>query len=128
MTAVESNGRRPIRSYEDIEAFQRSIAWLRPLHDLVLTFPDYEKFDLASQIRRASKSIPANIAEGYSKRASAKSFKLYLTNAQGSANEVVVHLQVAEALGYLSDETVQPFISEYRTIGKQLTKLIEVWK
>jgi four helix bundle protein len=123
-----SNGRGPIRSYEDIEAFQRAMLWLRQVHELVLTFPDYEKFDLASQLRRASKSIPANIAEGYSKRRSTRNFKLYLANAQGSANEVVVHFQIAEALGYLSAEQTAPLIEEYRIIGKQLTKLIEVWK
>lgn len=125
---AEGNGRGPIRSYEDIEAFKRAMCWLRPVHEIVLRFPDYEKFDLASQLRRASKSIPANIAEGYSKRSSAKNFKLYLINAQGSANEVVVHLQIAAALGYLTNEQTTPLIDKYRIIGKQLTKLIEVWK
>jgi four helix bundle protein len=37
---------------------------LRPVHRLALKLPDYEKFDLASQLRRASKSIPANVAGG----------------------------------------------------------------
>ncbi len=69
---AESERRRVIRSYEDIEAFQRAMTLLKPAHELALTFPDYEKFDLASQLRRASKSIPANIAEGYAKRSSAR--------------------------------------------------------
>lgn len=56
--------RRPIRSFRDLEVYQRSWALLQPVHILALTFPDYEKFDLANQVRRAAKSIPANIAEG----------------------------------------------------------------
>ena len=56
--------RRPIRNYHDIEAFQRAMTLLRPVHRLALKLPDYEKFDLASQLRRASKSIPANVAGG----------------------------------------------------------------
>lgn len=124
---IEASPRRPIRSYEDIEAFQRAMSLLRPVHELVLSFPDYEKFDLASQLRRASKSIPANIAEGYSKRSSAKNFKLYLINAQGSANEVVVHLQIARELGYVAGDQIGALIEDYRIVGKQLTKLIERW-
>jgi hypothetical protein len=53
--------RRPIHSYHDIEAFQRAMTLLRPIHRLALTLPDYEKYDLASQLRRTSKSIPANV-------------------------------------------------------------------
>ena len=64
-----------IKSFHDLEVYQRGMALLRPVHDLVLTFPDYEKFDLASQLRRACKSVPANIAEGYAKRRSAKEFR-----------------------------------------------------
>jgi len=128
MAQAPAPPRRAIRSYEDIEAFQRAMALLKPIHELTLSFPDYEKFDLASQIRRACKSIPANIAEGYGKKRSAKDFKSYLANALGSTNELMVHLQIAQALGYISGEESGTLIDDYRIVGKQLTRLMESWR
>ena len=128
MAEAVAEVRKVIRSYEDIEAFQRAMALLKSVHDMTLRFPDYEKFDLAAQIRRACKSIPANIAEGYGKRRSAKDFKSYLTNALGSTNELMVHIQIAHALGYISSEEWDALIQDYRIVGKQLTRLMENWR
>ncbi len=77
---------------------------------------------MASQIRRASRSVPANIAEGYAKRRSAKEFCAYLTTAMGSANEMQVHLKIASELGYLQDSN--KLSDEYDVVGRQLNKLI----
>jgi len=120
--------RMPIRSYEDLEAFQRAMALVRPVHDLALRLPDYERFDLASQIRRASKSVPANIAEGYGKRRSARHFKTYLENALGSTNEMIVHLQVAQTLCYGTEDELGNLVDRYRVVGKLLTRLHEKWR
>ena len=128
MTQAPASARPVIRSYEDIEAFQRAMALLKPLHELTLRFPDYEKFDLATQMRRACKSILANIAEGYGKKRSAKDFKSYLANALGSTNELIVHLQIAKTLGYISEAESGSFIGDYRIVGKQLTRLLERWR
>jgi len=116
------------KGYEGLDVYQRARALLKPMHDLALTFPDYEKFDLADQIRRASKSIPANIAEGYAKRRSGREFAFYLTNAMGSANEMEVHLKVAYELGYISEEQMTDYTREYAIIGKQLNRLIQFWR
>ncbi len=128
MRETMAQPRRVIRSYEDIEAFQRAMALLKSVHDMTLRFPDYEKFDLAAQMRRACKSIPTNIAEGYGKRRSAKDFRAYLANALGSTNEMIVHLQIAQALGYISPEDSETLIQDYRIVGKQLTRLTETWR
>jgi len=124
----KSSRPRPIRSYEDIEAYQRAMALLKAVHDLVLKFPDFERYELASQIRRACKSVPTNIAEGYAKRRSVKEFKAFLTNALGSANEMEVHLRIAIALGYVSEAEVEPTIAAYQVIGRQLARLIQSWR
>jgi len=100
-----------IRSYEDIEAFKRAMGLLPPVHRLVLKLPTYERYELASQIRRASKSVPTNIAEGYGKRRSARNFKMYLEHALGSANEMIVHLQIAECLEYVPREDCEGLIA-----------------
>ena len=119
---------KAIHSYEDIEAFQRAMTLLKPIHELALSLPDYERFDLASQMRRACKSIPANIAEGYGKKRSAKDFRSYLANALGSTNELLVHLQIAQSLGYIKVDESETLIDDYRIVGKQLTRLMERWR
>lgn len=120
--------RRAIRSYGDLEVFRRAMVLLPPLHALVLQFPDYERFELASQLRRASKSIPANVAEGYGKKRSSKEFKAYLGNALGSANEVIVHLKIAATLGYADADAVEELVSGYTIVAKQLHRLGEAWQ
>jgi len=101
---------------------------IRPVHDLVKEFPTFEQADLCAQMRRASKSIPANIAEGFSRRLTARDFKLYLAHALGSANEMIVHLAVAEELAYCELAASQPLIGEYRIVTRQLARLIQVWR
>lgn len=108
--------------------YQRAYGLLKPVHALVLRFPDYEKYDLANQIRRACKSVPTNIAEGYARRASVKEFCKFLGFSLGSANEMEVHFDVAEELGYIGAEEHTYFSDEYTIVGKQLTRLIQYWR
>jgi len=86
------------------------MALVKPVHQLVKRFPEHEERDLVQQMRRASKSIPSSIAEGFSKRRSAKEFKLYLAHSLGSANELLVHLKVAAELGYIAQEEASDLI------------------
>ena len=67
-------------------------------------FPVFEMHELGGQIRRASKGIPQNIAEGWARRESEKEFKHYLLIAIGSCEEMGVHLDYAKDLGYISSE------------------------
>jgi four helix bundle protein len=120
--------RKFIRRYDDLDVFQRSMSMLKPIHRAVMSFPDYEKFDLSNQMRRASKSIPANIAEGYGKRRSAKEFQSFLSHALGSATEMEVHLKIARELEYISDQAYASLQGEYEIIGKQLYRLMQHWR
>jgi four helix bundle protein len=124
-TDAAAPNRRPIRNYHDIEAFRRGMRLLQPVHRLALKLPDYEKFDLASQLRRASKSIPTNVAEGYGKRRSSKQFRAYLENALGSTDELIVHLEIGLALEYFTEHESEELIAEYRVVGRMLARLIE---
>jgi len=122
-------GRPAIRSYDDLECYQRAMKLLAPVHTLALSFPEYERYELASQLRRACKSVLANIAEGYGKKASAREFKAYLNNALGSANEVIVHLKIANELGYARDAgSVDDLIAGYTVVARQLYRLREAWR
>ena len=119
---------QPIRSYRDLRVYQQSMALLGPMHKLVLTFPDFEKFGLADQIRRACRSVPTNIVEGYSRRSSAKDFKHFLGISMGSSNEMVVHLEISQQLEYADASSCAGYIEAYESIGKQLHMLISRWR
>jgi four helix bundle protein len=97
-------------------------------HDLCGKLPPEEKYDLGSQMRRASKSIPANMAEGFSKRASVKEFKQYLRMAMASANEMETHLRIVGRLGYGPDSQFDELTDGYNHVGRQLNRLITTWR
>ena len=69
--------------YERLEVYQRAMALVEEVQSLIKALPSVERYALASQMGRASRSIPANIAEGYAKRKSAKEFRNYLTTRHG---------------------------------------------
>ena len=112
------------QGYRDLEVYRRSLDALVKVHAVAATLPPVERFELDSQLRRASKSIPANIAEGYAKRRSMKEFASFLTIALGSANEVEVHPEIAQRLGYVAEGAQIDLQEEYGIIGRQLAALI----
>jgi four helix bundle protein len=98
------------------------------VHQAVKQFPVYEKFDLASQIRRASKSCPSNIAEGWAKRRFEKQFKLHLDVSIGSANEMEVHIETARDLEYWQKDFCNDLLTRYNYLGGKLNNLQKNWK
>jgi len=116
------------KGYEDLEGYQRAFALQKPIHQLVLEFPDYEKYDLANQMRRACKSVVSNIVEGYARQRSPRELCSYLAVSVGSANEAEGHLKTAHALDSVVEARAAEFIEEYQIVGKQLTRLIQFWR
>jgi four helix bundle protein len=114
-------------SFLDLDVYKRAfVASREVLFNIAPKLPSYEKFDLADQMRRASKAIPAMIAEGYAKKNQLKGFQKYLVDAMGEANEMIVHLSYAK--DYLPNNTIIAIlIEEYNIIGKQLYRLQESW-
>ena len=95
------------------------------IYEMTKAYPDEEKYGMTSQMRRASTSIPLNIAEGYAKRSSQEEFKRFLLMAIGSANEMRVLLDFSKDLGYITEEKHEKASKEYDEIGKMLTALIK---
>ena len=110
----------PIRSYRDIEAYQRAKALVVPMHELAASFPSREQFDLCDQMRRASKSVTADIVEGYSHKDTHAKAKQFWRIAMGSANEMIEHLETAVALKYTSQDACQPYIEEYTVVATSI--------
>jgi len=118
----------PIKSYRDLEAYQRSRNLIVPVHQLIDTLPTTEKYSLCDQMRRASKSVADNIVEGYSHKETPVKMKSFWRISMGSANEMIEHLEQTIMLKYAPADSVQPMIDEYTIVAKQLNKLIQNWR
>ena len=112
------------QGYSGLKVYQLAFKLALEVHELTKSLPRVESFELGSQVRRSSKSISVNIAEGYGRKRYEKDFIRFLINAIGSTDETRVHLDFAQSLGYLSEEKHQYFDSQYKIVGKQLSKLI----
>ena len=83
--------------------------------------PQIEQYDLANQIRRASKSICANLAEGFGKQSYSKAeFRRFIQMSIGSADEMRVWIRYCVDLGYTDQETWHRWRGEYEAIAKML--------
>jgi four helix bundle protein len=91
-----------IKSFEQLTVWQKSIEFCVLIYKNTDNFPSSEQFGLTNQLRRASSSISANIAEGFGRRTKNDKLHFY-TIAYGSLLEVKSFLYLAQKLGYLND-------------------------
>ena len=118
-----------VETFEDLEVFQRAYRISLQVHRQSLTFPKIDQRALGDQIRRASKSICANVAEGFAKQgASAAEFRRYLQIAIGSSDEMRVWARYCQDLDYIDEATWQRWRDEYHEISKMLQGLSKSWK
>jgi four helix bundle protein len=106
-----------IKIYKDLEIWKKSVELVKDIYIITKDFPKSETYTLVDQIRRASLSIPSNIAEGYS-RQNKREFKQFLFVALGSLAELETQLIIAEKLGYLDNQKLNKFLSELDVMGK----------
>jgi len=106
-----------IESYQDLIAWQRTISFVKMAYVATAQFPREETFGLKSQMRRATVSLPSNIAEGQG-RASRGEFYQFLVQARGSLYELETQIILACELGYFSTEQKQRLIRESRELGR----------
>jgi four helix bundle protein len=112
-----------INSYRDLRVWQEAMALAESVYRVTKLFPKDELFGLTSQARRASASVPANIAEGHG-REHTKSFIQSLRIAQGSLKELETHLQLAERIGLVEATSISPLMRQCESLGKMLRLLI----
>jgi four helix bundle protein len=87
-------------------------------------FPAEEKYSLTDQIRRASRSVPGNIGEGYRKKRYPRMFISKMADADGEATETQVWLDFAQACGYLSEKRTLELRGGYEEVGRMLGGMI----
>ncbi len=116
-----------MQGYEQLEVYKLAFQLAVNLHSQSLNFPKIEQFGgLADQIRRSSKGICANLAEGLSKRMSDADECRFISIALGSAEETRVWLSFCAELGYLSADETEELRQQYQIVCKMLYGLIQI--
>jgi four helix bundle protein len=114
----------PLIRFEELEVFKRAYRVSLEIHRASLAFPKLEQHALADQIRRCSKGICANLAEGFAKSSNSKAeLRRFLSMAIGSADEMRVWLRYCRDLEYISESRWQAWRDEYQEIAKMLQGL-----
>lgn len=115
-----------IRDVTDLEVYKESLILLEKLYLFLRKIPKSE-YDSVIQCKRAGKSIPANISEGFAKRQSEVEFKRFLQIALGSSDEIVTHLRtLVIALPHLKSEA-EELSREYIILSKRINSLHKNW-
>jgi four helix bundle protein len=113
----------PLKQYQELIAWKKAIALVTEIYSVTASFPRYEIYGLTSQLRRASVSIPSNIAEGQG-RATKGEFIQFLCHARGSLFEVETQLVISCNLGYISAEQQTSLSNGLGELGRVLNGLI----
>jgi four helix bundle protein len=100
---TKNNNENEIMNYKELDAWKESIELVQLVYEITQKFPSEEKFGLVSQLRRASVSVPSNIAEGCS-RSSNKEYKRFVEIALGSILELETQLIIAAKLKLIHSE------------------------
>jgi len=103
------------QNYKDLLVWQKGISLSKAIYQLTQSFPNEERFGLVSQMRRASVSIPSNIAEGQARRTTGE-FVQFISNAEGSAAELDTQLILSVELGFCPKARVLPI---YETLEEE---------
>jgi four helix bundle protein len=113
----------PIRSYQDLEAWKLGIGLTKSVYRATASFPDAERYGLVSQLRRASVSIPSNIAEGWGRGTTAE-YARFLRVARASLFEIETQLIIAAELGFLAEHEREGMNEETKQFGRVLSGLL----
>ena len=112
-----------MKNFRDLLVWQKAHKLTLEVYRATTHFPKEEMFGLTSQLRRATASIAANIAEGAGRSGQAE-FARFLHIAAGSANEVEYHLLLAHDLNYLTEADYTRLLNDLIEIKKMLSSLI----
>ena len=118
-----------ITSFLDLEVYKEAFQLSLEIDEVLKNFPASERYLLNDQMKRASRGIPALIAEGYARRESLKDFQRYLRECIGESNEMINHLMLAKHKKYITEvATVDELIERYNRLGKKLNNLKNNWQ
>ena len=114
-----------VRSYRDLDVWKKAMDLEALCYQTSSCFPRQEAYGLSSQLQRSAVSVPANIAEGQG-RSSTKEFINHLSIAYGSLMELETHIQIANRLGYIGEDSLEALLERTSEIGRMLNGLMQV--
>ena len=117
-----------IRTYADLDVYREAYRLALDVSRLTRSFPRVEQAELARQLRRAARSVPANIVEGWAKRNSTPEFKRYLQVAIGSCDEARMWLELSRDEGYTSEKECTELRGRFNRVGVMLQRLWKQWR
>ena len=112
-----------INSYKDLIVWQKSMELVTEIYKITELFPKSELYGIVSQMRRASVSIPSNIAEGR-KRSTRKDFKQFLIIAYASASELETQIEISKRLEFILIDNYTKMDALLLEVIKMLNKMI----
>lgn len=122
---------KAIKSFQDLVVYQSLYKAMQiVITEIVPVLPREEKFDLADQLRRASKAAPALIAEGFAKRYQKNNWKKYINDTLGECNEMIHHLSICIDVypSYTDVKKCEEVREMYDIVCRQLTRLGQSWQ
>jgi four helix bundle protein len=123
LSAVQVNKERRLKDFRNLTVWAKAHQLTLAVYQSTATFPRSEFYGLTSQIRRASVSIPANIAEGCGRSGDAE-FARFLQIGMGSASELEYHPLLAHELGFLDGQTYGQLAADVIQVKRMLSSLI----
>ena len=102
-----------MKGFEELEAWKEGRIFRKIISELIKTFPKHEQFDLSQQLRRASRSITANIAEGYGRFHYQENIQ-FSRQSRGSLEECKDHLYTAFDEGYIDQQKMDTLFEQHR--------------
>jgi four helix bundle protein len=112
-----------IASHKDLLVWQRSMDLVETVYRITGSFPSAEQFGLVSQMRRASISVPSNLAEGYGRQATGE-YRHHVSIARGSLLELETQLLLAKRLNYVRSADAEIVLKEVDEISRMLATLV----
>jgi four helix bundle protein len=113
-------------SYKNLEIWQEARTLSIMIHEMTLTLPRFEQFEQAQQIRRSSKSVRANIVEGYGRRRYKQEYIRFLIMAQASNDETIDHLDTLWETKSLTEEDLyKGLMNDLQKLGRKINNYIK---
>ena len=113
-----------MNSFRELEIYQMAYKLAVKVHKMTMQLPQYEIYEQGSQVRRSTKSIKDNIAEGFGRRRYKNEFIRFLIYAHASSDEALSQLTMIDEIHFESKGLTE-LISEYEILGKKLNRFID---
>jgi len=113
-----------MEGHKDLKVYQLAYKLAMEIFQISKRFPVEERYSLTDQIRRSSRSVAANIAEGYRKRQYPNAFSNKMSDSDAEATETQVWLDFSRDCGYISAQDSERLIQGYKEVGRMLGTMI----